>query len=422
MAARITRRDGNTIEVTFSLQLEGSLLDMENALQVALNQAGCTVMEDALVRFDTDGSPIRLGDARLTAKGRFGQTYETPHGPVRVERHVYQSSRGGHTVCPLERDARMVLNATPRHARIIAGKYARMGADVLRRDLLETLGRSISRDYVKTLGDFMGAVAQAKESMWEYELPKLEKPVASVSIGLDGTCMLLREDGWRQAMCGTISLYDRTGERLHTIYAGASPEYGKETFRDRFAREIDRVKAAYPKALVIGLADGAVDNWDFLASRTERQMLDFYHAREYVGKAAEAIFGYGEAKTAWEDDWSHRLKHAKGAATRLLTEMKDCLGGVKKQGGRKELGQAITYFTNHRERMGYWRHTSEGLPIGSGVTEAACKVLIKQRLGCSGMRWKGEGASAVIALRSLEITEGRWEQFWRHVDKYGVTE
>ena len=70
--------------------------------------------------------------------------------------------------------------------------------------------------------------------------------------------------------------------------------------------------------------------------------------------------------------------------------------------------------------MQYWRNTAENLPIGSGVTEAACKTLIKQRLVCSGMRWNDQGASAVIALRSLEITEGRWEEFWRHIGQYGL--
>jgi hypothetical protein len=32
------------------------------------------------------------------------------------------------------------------------------------------------------------------------------------------------------AMTGTISLYDKNGERLHTIYVGAAPEYGKQHF------------------------------------------------------------------------------------------------------------------------------------------------------------------------------------------------
>ena len=119
-------------------------------------------------------------------------------------------------------------------------------------------------------------MAQAKEETWDYELPALEKPIASVAVGLDGTCMLLRQDGWRPAMGGSISLYDREGERLPTIYAGASPEYGKETFRERLGREVDRVKAAHPDARYVGLADGAPDNGEFLTPRTERQILDFY--------------------------------------------------------------------------------------------------------------------------------------------------
>ncbi len=421
MAAMVTRRDGDTFEVSFSLRLRGSMLDMEEAVQEALNGVGRAVMAEALARFDTDGSPIRVGATTFKTKGRFGQTYETPHGPVRVERHVYQNTAtGGRTFCPLERDARMVMNATPRYARIVSGKYSRMGADVMRRDLLESTGRAISRDYVKKIGDFVGALAQAREETWEYELPELDRPVASVAVGLDGTCMLLREDGWRQAMCGSISLYDKDGERLHTIYAGASPEYGKQTFLERFGREVERVRARHPAALYIGLADGAPDNWKFLTPRTDRQMLDFYHAREYVGKAAEAIHGHGARRREWEADWSHRLKHTRGAAGRLLEEMKASLPSVRAQACREELGKAITYFGNHRSKMQYWRHTAERLPIGSGVTEAACKTLIKQRLACSGMRWKEAGASAVIALRSLEMTEGRWDQFWQHVARHGV--
>jgi hypothetical protein len=43
----------------------------------------------------------------------------------------------------------------------------------------------------------------------------------------------LHEDGWRQAMVGSISFYDAKGERLHTSCTAQSPEYGKETFTDR---------------------------------------------------------------------------------------------------------------------------------------------------------------------------------------------
>jgi hypothetical protein len=53
------------------------------------------------------------------------------------------------------------------------------------------------------------------------------------------------------------------------------------------------------------------------------------------------------------------------------------------------------------------------------VTEAACKTVVKQRLCGSGMKWKQSGAAAVLRLRSLILTEGRWEQFWNKIDRFG---
>ena len=79
---------------------------------------------------------------------------------------------------------------------------------------------------------------QAKEEHWEYAVPELDKPISSIAVGLDGTCMLLAEDGWREAMVGTISLYDRQGDRQHTIQIGATPQYGKKNFQARFDQRI----------------------------------------------------------------------------------------------------------------------------------------------------------------------------------------
>ena len=42
--------------------------------------------------------------------------------------------------------------------------------------------------------------------------------------------------------------------------------------------------------------------------------------------------------------------------------------------------------------MAYWHYQGVGLPIGSGVTEAACKTVFTQRLKQSGMRWEVLGA------------------------------
>ena len=82
---------------------------------------------------------------------------------------------------------------------------------------------------------------------------------------------------------------------------------------------------------------------------------------------------------------------------------------------------AITYFTNQSRagRMDYASRVAAGEPIGTGVTEAACKVIVTQRLCGSGMKWKDRGAAAVLSLRCLSYTPERWSQFWEKIDRWG---
>ena len=227
-------------------------------------------------------------------------------------------------------------------------------------------------------------------------------------------------------MCGFIAFYDPQGERLHTVYCSATPEYGKEKFKKKFSREIERVQEKFPDVLYIGLADGAKDNWIFLKRYTKRLLLDFYHAREYISKAASAIFGRDQInKTIWEDRFSHDLKHKQGSASRLIKELQTQRADLARDAHfierDEELRQVITYYQGHKDKMSYARHLKNKLPIGSDVTEAACKVLIKQRMCISGSRWKDAGASCVLALRSLKLTQGRWAQFWTYVMRHGCT-
>jgi hypothetical protein len=62
--------------------------------------------------------------------------------------------------------------------------------------------------------------------------------------------------------------------------------------------------------------------------------------------------------------------------------------------------------------MNYPEYQKKGYPIGSGVTEAGCKTVVKQRLSQSGMRWNLDNAQGMLITRALVATNGRWEQFW----------
>lgn len=421
MATPTVTRDGDRITIQVEVTLGGSMLACEEAILDALNEAGTAATSEALERFDTDGTRIELGGELWFSKGRQPKFYQTPYGEIELDRHVYQRSRGGKTYCPLEREARIVVTSTPRFAKLISHKFAAGSSIAVRRDLADNHARTVARSYLQGVAEAVGSVAQAKEEAWSYATPALEGEVASVAIGLDGTCMLLCDDGWREAMTGTVSLYDGDGERAHTIYLGATPEYGKGRFLTRLEREIERVRSLYPSATYVGVADGAQCNWDFLGPHTDEQILDFYHASGYVADAAKAAHPHDGAECArWRRERCHALKHKQGAASRILKEMEALREHTLSAERREKLEAAITYFANHKHQMHYSRYRKRHLPIGSGVTEAACKTLIKQRLCQSGMRWRDKGAGIVLSLRSLMLTRGRWQQFWDKIDQYGV--
>jgi hypothetical protein len=73
----------------------------------------------------------------------------------------------------------------------------------------------VARSFVQNIADAVAAVAMAKEEAREFALPKLEETVETITVGMDGTCLLMCEGGWREAMVGTIGFYDREGGLPH---------------------------------------------------------------------------------------------------------------------------------------------------------------------------------------------------------------
>lgn len=169
-------------------------------------------------------------------------------------------------------------------------KYSQGNANSVCLDLKNNHNRIIAKSTIQNVTNWVGSIATAQEEKWEYELPELDEPISTIVFSLDGAYVLMANEGYREAMVGNLSLYDCEGERQHTLYLGEAPEYGKASFKERYEHEITCIKARYPDALYLGIADGAKDNWTFLEQHTQQQLVDFYHVTEYLAKASHAIF------------------------------------------------------------------------------------------------------------------------------------
>lgn len=413
----VKQRTKKKLVIEIELTQGDSFLAEEEVIQANLNVIGMEMTRNQLQTYDTDGATIRIGELTAYSKGSFPAEYQTPYGAITIDRHVYQTSDGGRTMCPLERTAGLCAHSTPKFAKMVANKYSQFSARDAAKDLEENHGRHVSPAFIQDIADAVGTEVEQYliDGQWRIEPTIDPNRVASIACGLDGAMMPIRYKKWREAMAGTIAFYDEEGQRLETFYVAAAPEYGKEQFVDRFLISIQEAKAFAPHAKTIGLADGARWNWSILTPVCDDVVQDFYHASEYLAQASEAMYPDDiKQSKEWLDDACHRLKHKMGAASRLKHEMEEIHHAMIYRTKRKQtLERCIGYFAQGHSRMKYWKFTKNCLPIGSGVTEAACKVIIKERMCRSGCRWTIEKAAQVLLLRCMAKSGNQWSDFWK---------
>ncbi len=94
---------------------------------------------------------------------------------------------------------------------------------------------------------------------------------------------------------------------------------------------------------------------------------------------------------------------------RALRYLRDKAGNNR--AARNAVERELAFFRKHRKRMRYRVLSDRRLAIGSGVVEAANKILVTQRMKRSGMRWRIHGGQAVLTIRAL-IKSGRFDRAW----------
>ncbi len=397
---------------------DGDFHKSEMTVRDLINLVGGELTANLMRSRDVDVERLELDGKTYYRKEASAGHYQTLYGEQVVERHLYQTSAGGETLCPIEINCQMIFgSATPLLAEVASFKLASMTAGEAERDLAKSHGLKLSDSYLREVAQQVGQIAVEKRIEWQIPAPEVAAPVEIIASGADGTTMPLVDEAYKEAMCGTIALYDEEGERLTTEYHGAMPQAGKTDFAKNFVARVAQVLVLFPKALHVCLGDGAKWNWEFFRKHFPMaiRILDFFHAALHLHKAAELIFGAGKQAEAYDEEWRAKLLEEVGAASGLLRSLIRYRNqGELTAAARRKLNAEINYFRGNLERMNYAIFRAAGLPIGSGVTEAGCKELIKARFCRSGMRWKRESGAPILQLRAIKLSQ-QWDGFWANV-------
>jgi hypothetical protein len=142
-------------------------------------------------------------------------------------------------------------------------------------------------------------------------------------------------------------------------------------------------------------------------------VIDYYHVCEYVYKMAEALFHEAQQAQSWARKMCRWLKTKPRGIYRVLhsaaaIRRRRIVVGTK----RKQYCGAYAYLRKRIRFLDYDQYRRDHLPIGSGVTEAACKTVFTQRLKQSGMTWKHEGGQWIVDLRVVQLS-GLWNQVYQ---------
>ena len=317
----------------------------------------------------------------------------------------------------MESGACMLGTSTPLFAKTLSWKYAHLPSQKVQEDLEQNHFRKVSRSHIQEVSYLVGEKMLEQETEIDYCHGVKKELVQAVSIGRDGAMLKLIDGNYREAMAGTLSLLGSEREVLHTIYIGDQPEYGKVGFDTLMRNEISQLKSEFGHLPWSAVADGAKHNWTFLEEHVETQIIDWWHAWEYIRAGFSVIYSASKVEKEVQK-WTTRLKKEEHSIVKLKKLFKKYDRKLKKEQKSSEtLEKTITYLSNHHHQMNYAYYLKQGLLIGSGVTESACKTLIKSRFCGCGMEWKKENTRLLLLNRSLALTNNRWNQAWTFMTK-----
>jgi hypothetical protein len=392
---------------------------IENTLRTALLEDGRRLLETLLAQVPVPEVSHQPGLRRYP--NRECEVLSL-FGSIKLCRDYYHRA-GAQGAFPLDRALGLIGNFTPGMARMLSRTAAQLPYYESSQQVQELAGITVDPSQIQRLVQWLGK-SVAQQLVRLPGPPAHEVPQFYVSVDGTGVPMVGAElegragrgaDGKAKtrevklAALFTQTKVDEEGRPVRdlesTTYLGnfaCSDDFGPLVRQAALARGLAKARET------IFLGDGAAWVWEIARTCFPQaaQILDFYHASEYVVSLAKALYTDPGTAGNWALRWQSLLYESQLDV--LLAEARAATAAISAETGQKELG----YLESNRDRMDYLRYRQRGWFIGSGVVEAGCKRVIGQRLKQSGMFWTEAGATAVVSLRCALLSSGGWDYLW----------
>jgi hypothetical protein len=357
---------------------------------------------------------------------RQGKLY-TLFGVVRYWRAYYLCAcQQGH--CPLDERLGLRPNALSAEVERLAGMTGVQMPFGKGRDVFEELTLiSLSDHSLDKAAAAYGREAQQREAAWYAEALDTEallrrereqaRPMRMYG-AIDGGRVQTRgpkgeEQPWRELKVGVW--FEAKGQppkqpngkwaikaQNITYYTDIAPadDFGKIAWATGVQRDAHRARE------LVFLGDGAQWIWNLVELHFPHaiQIVDWFHACAYIAPVAKVAFpdAHQQAK------WIEQVKSALWTGD-LDAVIAACANHIDPQREDDPAQQAVTYYTNNRQRMDYPTYRANGYHIGSGTIESGVKQIAQQRMKVPGARWNAANAALVAKARAA-LLSGQWPE------------
>lgn len=346
----------------------------------------------------------------------------TVHGELKIRRAYYYCGRCKQSFIPYDDVLGLVDEISPGLMPLVclAGTllpFADAAEDVLKR----FAGVRLSTSTVLRCTEAAGERLRAQQKEGRMVQPTQAEPKWTASREFGQPAAYVGVDAFSVPMQGVQA--SKAEHRM--LYTALLYTPGKEHTRYLVDFELDALaEQVRSQARALGIAQvsdliAVTDGGNGLEEALQRHLaedlptiLDWYHAAEHLCDFAKLWHAHDdEARTQWQSEAKSILYERGGEALLAYLHALELPPGASAE-AREELRKLIGYFENNRHRTDYPSYRQKGWDIGSGPTEAGCKI-IGERLKGSGMRWVEDGAVTVAALRALYVSGGNvWDGFW----------
>ena len=402
--------------------------EVEQGMRQLLQEVGRQALGQVLEKSDQVQPSIRcVCKNKATYRCRREGMVITVFGRVTYKRSYYICTHCGRGEKPLDKQMKiepgqMSLGLVP----LLALLGVQTSFDEAAKLAREFLLLEISDNAIRKATQLIGERQQGREGRWKEQSDwyhymnsptrQNQKPPRRLYGSIDGV-MVPTQTEWRELK--TICWYETTPISARQWPSRYKQRLGEmETLKatniryhcdiqeaEQFSQLLWSTGCHYLADLaqeLLFVCDGAKWIWRLVEENFPQaiQILDWYHAIEYLTPVAHALFADELSQTEWLTTMKEHLWFSR---TQMVID--HFLALAEQNVATEPALKAATYYQNNLVRMDYAYFRDQGYFIGSGTVESGCKQIATMRLKRSGAQWGEDGARLVAKARAAWLSD-----------------